>query len=348
MARPTACAYARGVKIDAGMMTTNPRDAIALAERLEGINFDGAYTFEGAHDPFLPLAMAATSTQRLELFTSIAVGFARNPMTLANTAWDLQLASEGRFILGLGSQIRPHIQKRYSMPWSRPAARMREMIQAMRAIFDCWENDVPLNFEGEFYTHTLMTPIFSPGPHPHGLPPIYLAAFGPRMTEVAGEVADGFMAHPVSTPDSLRANSLPALHRGIETAGRTPGDVTVSVQVIVCMGDTDEELDTARLRARGQLAFYCSTPAYRPTLDVHGWGDLQPELNAMSKRGEWGPMTELITDEILETITVVGTPEHAAGELQRRYGSLADRICPSDYGSNLDHQARLVAAFKGA
>jgi len=211
-------------------------------------------------------------------------------------------------VLGLGTQIQPHITKRFSMPWSQPAARMREMVLAIRAIWARWHEGTPLQFRGEFYTHTLMPPMFDPGPSPHGVPRVVLAGVGPRMTEVAGEVADGFMVHPFTTPEFLRTTTWPALERGLASAGRARGSFEVSLPVMIAAGDSDEELARARNGFRARLAFYGSTPAYRVVLDAHGWGALQPELNRMTKENEWGAMPALITDEIVDAFVVTGRP----------------------------------------
>jgi probable F420-dependent oxidoreductase len=314
------------MKVDGGMLVDDPAEAGPLARRLEQAGYDGGFTFEGRHDPFLPLAVAAQQTGRLELMSAIAIAFARNPMILANLGYDLQLLSKGRFILGLGTQIRPHIERRFSMTWSRPAARMREMILAIRAIWHAWQSGTKLDFRGEFYSHTLMTPPFDPGPNPHGLPRIFCAGVGPRMTEVAGEVADGFLVHPFHTVDFLRSRSLAWLDSGRARAGRRREDVEVAVQVILATGRSDEELDAARNGARAQISFYGSTPAYRPVLEHAGRGELQSELNRLSKQGKWLEMAGRIDDELLESIAVVGPRERIAGMLLERYGDVADRL----------------------
>lgn len=304
----------------------DPRDARTLYPELEQIGYDGVFSFEAKHDPFLPLATAAEHTSRVTLGTAIAIGFARNPMNLANLATGLQSLTGGRFVLGLGSQVRPHIEKRFSMPWSRPAARMREMALAVRAILETWEGIAPLRFEGEFYSHTLMIPAFDPGPNPFGPPPIYTAGFGPRMTEVAGEVADGFFAHPFNSRKSLLENTLPALERGLAASGRSRDRLDVICATLVVTADTEESMAEAVLAARKQLAFYGSTPAYRPTLDCHGWGDLHLELNRLSKRGLWDEMASLIGDDVLEAIAVVGHRNEIAQKLHERLGGIANGV----------------------
>jgi probable F420-dependent oxidoreductase len=247
-------------------------------------------------------------------------------MLLANLGYDLQLQSRGRFILGLGSQIRPHIEKRYSAVWSHPAARMREMVLAIRAIWRAWHEGAKLDFRGDFYTHTLMTPVFDPGPHPHGLPPIFVAGIGPRMTEVAGEVADGFFVHPFHTPEFIERVTLPALERGFAKSGRARDRFAISCQAIIASGTTEAEFENAKNVARAQLSFYGSTPAYRSVLDCHGWGDLHEELNRLSKQGGWLEMAGLIDDEVLEAIAVVGAPREVGAKLRARCAKFADRV----------------------
>jgi probable F420-dependent oxidoreductase len=319
----------------------------ARARELEDFGYDGAFTFEGPHDPFLPVLLAAEHTDRLELATAIAVAFARNPMTLAQTAYDLQLGSEGRFILGLGSQIRPHIEKRFSMPWSKPAARMRELALAIRAIWASWHEGAALRFEGDFYRHTLMTPFFNPGPNPYGTPRLWLAGVGPAMTEVAGEVADGFLVHPFSTEQFLRDVTLPALERGFARSARTRDGFEISFPLMIVTGESEEEIAAAEDGVRRQLAFYGSTPAYRRVLDVHGWGDLQPELNRLSKEGRWEDMGALIGDDLVDVFTVRGKPEEIARKVLSRYGDLVDRISfNAPYRSDLARWTAVLDGFK--
>ncbi|TFH24268.1 MAG: TIGR03617 family F420-dependent LLM class oxidoreductase [Myxococcales bacterium] len=314
------------MKVYTTVPVENPAEAGTLFHHLERIGYDGAFSYETKHDPFLPLAVASLHTEKIALGTAIAIAFARNPMTLANIGYDLQVASQGRFILGLGSQIRPHIVNRYSSVWSRPAARMREMVLAIRAIWDAWEGSSKLCFEGEFYRHTLMTPAFDPGPNPFGPPRIFVAGVQPRMTEVAGEVADGFVAHPFATRKSLEEVVIPALARGREKSGHRHAGFEIMCVTLLATGETPEEIDANKEVVRKQLAFYGSTPAYRPTLDCHGWGELQPELNAMSKQGRWDDMAGRITDEILESIAVVAPRRDAAAAITQRLAGLADSV----------------------
>jgi probable F420-dependent oxidoreductase len=335
------------MKVDGSLVRTSLADVPERAQALEAAGYDGIYTFEGPHDPFFPLLLAAEHTSRVELSTAIAIGFARNPMTLANIGYDLQLASKGRFILGLGTQVKPHIEKRFSMPWSKPAARMREMTLAIRAIWANWQDGTPLDFRGEFYRHTLMTPFFSPGPNPYGLPRIFLAGVGPLMTEVAGEVADGFMIHPFATERSIRDVTIPALERGATRAGRTLADIEIAFPLMVVTGDTDEQMEQRVQALKGQLAFYGSTPAYKIVLDEHGWGDLHPELNRLSKDGHWSEMAALITDEMVDTFAVRGAPADIGKAVEHRYGDLVQRISlNAPYGAGDDLWNRVLASFR--
>jgi probable F420-dependent oxidoreductase len=313
------------MKIDGGMMG-RMEEIPAAARALEDEGYDGFLTAEISSDPFLPLVLAAEHTRRIELLTSIAVAFARNPMTLANIGHDLNCYSQGRFILGLGSQIKPHITRRFSMPWSRPAARMREFILAMRAIWSSWYQGDALDFRGEFYTHTLMTPMFTPEDSSFGSPRVFLAAVGPRMTEVAGEVADGMIAHAFTTERYLREVSLPALERGLAKAGRARASFEISCPVFVVTGATEEEYRASRSAVAQQISFYASKPAYRPVLELHGWGDLQSELHRLSKIGQWQAMGDLITEDLLATFAVCGEPHRIAADLKQRYDGLVDRV----------------------
>ncbi len=339
------------MKID-GTIGTDLQNVPQSARDAEEAGYSGVWTAETAHDPFLPLLLAAEHSEDLELGTSIAVAFARNPMTLANTAWDLQAYSRGRFILGLGSQIKPHITKRFSMEWSHPAPRMREMILAIRAIWNTWLTGEKLAFRGEFYTHTLMTPFFTPSARDldgFGPPKIFLAGVGTMMTEVAGEVCDGFICHGFTTERYLREVTIPALERGRAKAGKTMEGFEIIGPSFVVTGSNDEEMEAAADGTRQQIAFYGSTPSYRGVLDIHGWGGLQEELNGLSKQGEWTKMGTLIDDEILNTFAVVGKPEDIAPELSRRYGDVIQRISfYAPYASDPDRWAAVMAALKAA
>jgi probable F420-dependent oxidoreductase len=313
------------MKVDGGIGFDLSK-AATQAQELEALGYDGAWGAETSHDPFLPLLLAAQQTERLQLGTGIAVAFARSPMTTANVAWDLQGYSKGRFNLGLGSQIMPHIEKRFSMPWSHPAPRMREFVAAMRAIWDSWQNGTKLDFRGDFYQHTLMTPFFNPGPSEYGAPRVFVAAVGEKMTEVAGEVADGMLVHGFTTESYLRDVTIPSIESGLVKAGRKRSEFQLSYPAFVVVGSNEEELAKAATGVRQQIAFYGSTPAYRGVLDHHGWGDLQSELNALSKQGEWVKMGDLIDDSMLHTFAVVGEPESIPAKILARYGDVVDRV----------------------
>lgn len=316
----------QALRIDGPLVTPALSEVAAAARAMEATGYDGAFTFEGPHDPFLPLVLAADVTDHLELTTAVAIAFARSPMTLAAQAWDLQALSRGRFHLGLGSQIKPHIERRFSMPWSAPAARMREMVLAIRAIWATWQDRVPLRFEGEHYAHTLMTPFFDPGPLDVPPPRVWLGGVGPRMTEVAGEVADGFMVHPFCTERSLLEVTLPALELGRARPGAVPTPIQLSLPVMIATGSDDAAMEAAKSAVRAQIAFYGSTPAYKVVLETHGWGDLQPRLRDLTRSGDWSAMAELVHDDLLEAVAVVAEPNRVAAEITRRYGSVLDRV----------------------
>ena len=302
----------------------NTKEVAAGRERA---GYDGLWVGETQHDPFLQLLQAAESTDRVTIGSSIAIAFARSPMTLANSAYDLALYSRGRFVLGLGSQVKPHIERRFSMHWSHPALRMREFVLALRAIWACWQDGAPLDFRGDFYTHTLMTPFFSPDRHEFGPPPVYLAGVGGLMTEVAGEVCDGFFFHPFTTTRYLREVTLPALGRGRSRAAKDDlQGFALAGPAFACVGRDDEEMAAAIKGTKDQIAFYASTPAYRPVLDLHGWGDLQPELTRLSKEGRWSEMGDTIDDELLHAFAVVGQPAEVGKGLRERWGPIATRL----------------------
>jgi probable F420-dependent oxidoreductase len=313
------------MRVDTGV-GTDLKTVPAQAQKAEDMGYSGVWSAETAHDPFLPLLLAAEHTSRVQLGTGIVVAFGRNPMTLANVAWDLNNYSGGRFLLGLGSQIKPHIEKRYSMPWSHPAPRMREFIEAMRAIWDSWQNGTKLDFRGDFYTHTLMTPFFDPGPSDHGPPKVFLAAVGEGMTNVAGEVADGMLVHGFTTERYLREVTIPTIESSLAARSLARADFELSYPAFVVTGDNEEQIANAATRVRSQIAFYASTPAYRPVLERHGWGELQPELNTLSKQGEWDEMGRRIDDDVLDAFAVQGTPDEIPGLLQKRFGDIVDRI----------------------
>jgi probable F420-dependent oxidoreductase len=313
------------VKLDRRIDVEDLREVPRRAKELVAEGFEGLWTAETKHDPFLPLLLASEHTD-VEIGTAIAVAFARNPMTVANLGWDLQAYSRGKFLLGLGTQVKPHITRRFSMEWTKPVARMREFILALRAIWESWENQTRLQFQGEFYTHNLMSPYFDPGPNPYGNPKIILAAVGVRMSEAAGEVSDGLAAHVFQTPKYVHEVILPAVERGLATAGRSRDDFQLKLPVFLITGRNDEEYAAADKSIRKEIAFYASTPTYRPVLEIHGWGSLQDELVQMTRRGEWETMGDLITDEILEAFAVTADPADVLMAIHKRYGDIIDRV----------------------
>ncbi|MEU0070041.1 TIGR03617 family F420-dependent LLM class oxidoreductase [Streptomyces sp. NPDC006332] len=317
------------MKVDGKLNVWGTTEVVEEARHHEKAGYDGLWASESKHDPFLPLLLAAEHTDRLEVGTAIAVAFARSPMQLAYTAHDLQSYSGGRFVLGLGSQIKPHIERRFSMPWSRPAARMREYVSALRAVWAAWNEGEKLDFRGDFYSHTLMSPFFSPPPAPGGAPKVFVAAVGEAMTRVAGEVGDGLLAHGFTTERYLREVTLPTVETGLAASGRTRADFSLSHLLLTATGRTEEEMARAVDGTRRQIAFYGSTPAYRGVLELHGWGELGDELHALSKSAredKWEAMGRLVDDEVLDTFAVVAEPDRVASEIRRRYGSLVDRV----------------------
>ena len=296
-----------------------PTDAIERAHVLREAGASGVFTFEGPHDVFTPLALAA-SVEGLDLMTNVAIAFPRNPIHLAHQANDLQLLTKGRFTLGLGTQVRTQIEKRFGADFDRPVARMTELIAALRAIFGAWETGERLDFRGEYYRHTLMTPTFSPGENPYGPPPIYVGALGPRLTRATAEHADGLLVMPFGNKRFLHEVTMPAVRDGLAAAGRAAGDFAVIPEIIISVGDDHSA-------ARRLLGFYGSTPAYRPVLEIHGWGDLQPELNTLSKQGRWQEMGTLIDDDVLHTIAACGSAAEVAAHIRDRVDGISDRIC---------------------
>lgn len=323
---------------------TGLAELAAEAREREAAGIDGLWSYEGPHDPFLPLMPVAEHTSRLAVGTAIAVAFARNPMTTAYVANDLQVHSKGRFLLGLGSQVKPHIERRFAMPWSHPARRMREYVQALRAIWAAWDTGERLAFRGEFYSHTLMTPFFSPAPSPYGPPAVYLAAVGDQMTRVAGEVCDGLLPHAFTTERYLREHTLPVLEEGLAASGRGRAGFAIAFSGFVVSGTTEEEMAAAARGVREQIAFYGSTPAYRRVLDLHGWGELGVELNRLSRSTDadrWQRMGELIDDEVLGTFAVVAEPDRLGDAILDRFGGLVDRFT---FYAPYEHKPALFAA----
>ena len=321
----------------AAHVSDDPVGIEAAAVAAEAAGYDGFGVAETRHDAFVSLALAARATTSITLQSGIAVAFARNPMNLAVLANDIQLICHGRFQLGLGSQVRPHIERRFSMPWSHPAARMEEFVAAIRAIWSSWATGEKLAFRGQFYQHTLMTDFFNPGPNPHGNPPIFVAAVGELMTAVAGRVADGLLCHSFTTETYLRERTLPALR---SARGSLDG-FTICLPVLAAIGSDAKTRAAAETAVRAQIAFYGSTPAYRPVLDLHGWADLHAQLNQLSRRQEWAEMGKLITDDVLDAFAVSGSPAHVAATVRRRFGDVVDRI--SLYTPQQPDRAEVIA-----
>ena len=316
-------------------------------KKMEAQGFDRVGTAEMNHDPFMPLLLAAEHSETIEVGTGIAVAFARSPMILANIGHDLNSYSKGRFVMGLGSQIRPHITKRFSMPWGAPAPQMKELVQAMRAIWANWYEGEPLRFEGKYYNHTLMTPAFTPEDKEYGAPKVTLAAVGPIMTEVAGEVADGLIIHPFSNEKYIREVTLPAIDRGLAKSGRSREDFEIAYTPFIVSGKDEETFEKAKLEAKNRIAFYGSTPAYKNVLAVHGWGDMQFELNKLSKEGKWAEMGEMITDDILNVMGVMGEPSGIVAEIQSRYGDFTDRTSGGFNFVDAEQRVEMIAELRG-
>ncbi|MFW0785276.1 TIGR03617 family F420-dependent LLM class oxidoreductase [Gordonia sp. CPCC 206044] len=327
-------------------LDSSPAKVAHHARELAELPADGLFTFEGGHDVFLPLSVAAVNTE-LDLMTNVAIAGPRSPLHLAHAAYDMQIYGRGRFRLGLGSQIRVHIEKRYGSTWSAPAARMGETIAAIKAIFDAWEGNSRLDFRGEHFTHTLMPPNFDPGPNPYGPPPVLLGALGPIMTRTAAEVADGLLVMPFTSGRYFAERTLPALAEGHRRAGRTSDDFEIVAQSMVAVGRTDDDLSAAIDGVATLIAFYGSTPAYRPVLETHGWHDLQPELNRLSKIGEYAQMRALIGHDVVRTIGVVGTPEECVRQIHDRFGAECDDVCCyfPGYDQRSEDVADLVAGL---
>lgn len=312
------------MKVDAGL-SPSMTDIAREVARLEAMGYDGVRIAELNHDPFLPLVLAAEHSSRVELVTSVAVAFARNPMSLATVAHDLNAYAGGRLVLGLGSQVRAHVERRFSMPWHKAARQMREFIEAMQAIYDCWYDGDRLEFVGEYYRHTLMPSTFTPRNTESGRPRITLSATGPLMTKVAAEVADGMIMHPFSSERYIREVTLPAIAKGLEASDRTLADFELDYAPIVATGTDEASMQRSIDAARDRIAFYGSTEAYKPVLDIHGWGDLQVELNALNKRQQQQEMAALIDDEVLHTIAIVGEPREVVAKMKERLGDVIGR-----------------------
>jgi probable F420-dependent oxidoreductase len=298
----------------------------ALARQAEAIGAAGAWVAETKHDPFLPLALAAEHTTRLELGTAVAIAFARSPTVIAQTAWDLAKLSGGRFRLGLGTQVKAHVERRFGLPWAAPVPRLREYIQAVRAVWHAWQTGERLNYRGEHYKLTLMTPFFNPGPLPHPDIPIYIAGVNPVLCRLAGELAEGFHVHPYHSVKYIAEVVRPAIAEGARRAGRDPSSVVLSTAVFAAVGDSEAERAAAREHVREQIAFYASTPSYRSILELHGWDEAGEKLSALASRGRWGEMPALITGEMLAAFSIEAAWADVGAKLRDRYAGLVDRI----------------------
>ena len=312
------------MKIDASA-TANMSNIGSHAQKLEELGYDGLRVAELNHEPFMPLALAASETSTIELVTSVAVAFARNPMSLAIQAHDLNAFSGGRFLMGIGSQVKPRITRRFSMPWYKAARQMREFIEAMNAIFDCWYEGKTLDYVGEYYQHTLMPKTFTPQNIEFGRPKVLLSATGPLMTKVAAELADGMIMHPFSSEKYMSEVSMPAIQEGLRRSGRTLDDFIIDYAPMIATGATEEELDSSIAAVRDRIAFYGCTVAYKPVLDIHGWGELQDELILLNRQHKTEQMSGLITDEMVRTIAIVGEPSEVIESMHDRLGGVVGR-----------------------
>ncbi len=337
------------MKLDTGMLTASLHDVAAAAKEAEEMGFDTLWTAETSHDPFFPLVLAAEHTKRIKLGTSIAVAFPRSPMVLAQIGWDLQAQSGGRFILGLGTQVKGHNERRFGVKWEHPGPKLREMLQMIHAIWDCWQNGTRPNFQGKFYNFTLMTPFFNPGPIQYPPPQIYIAGVNEYMCRLAGELCDGFHIHPFHSIKYLDELVFPNVKRGLKKTGRGRKDIAMSSTAFVIAGDTPDEIEMAKGPVRQQISFYASTPAYVGVLEAHGWGDTGRRLTEKSKRGDWGGMASEITDEMLEVYATTGTYDDIVGKLRKKYDGYLDRIAfyfPFGAGER-GRWRKMVQAFNG-
>ena len=338
------------MKLDVGMLTHDLKTIPDYARRVEAMGYDCLWSSETQHDPFLPLAVAASVTSKIKLGTAIAVAFPRSPMVLAQLAWDLQKASDGRFILGLGTQVKGHNERRFSVKFESPGPKMREIVLALGTIWDCWQNGTKLNFKGQFYRFDLMTPFFNPGPIEHPKIPVYIAGVNQYMCRIAGEVCDGLHVHPFNSPKYLREYVHPAVNEGLKTSGRKRETFTYITSTFVVVGDTDQEVALTRQSVKQQVAFYASTRTYEPVLAAHGWQDLAPALHRKSVEGDWKGMADLITDEMVDAFAVTGTYATIGQKIRERYTGLLDRTSlyqPWQPGLADPRLPRLVKEFNG-
>jgi probable F420-dependent oxidoreductase len=337
------------MKIDASLLVHDLRQMPALARFADEAGFDGLWTFETAHEPFLPLVLAAEHSRNLSLGTSIAVAFARSPAILAYTAWDLARYSDGRFIMGLGTQVKGHNERRFGVKWERPVEKMREVILALRTIWDCWQNRTRLNFQGEFFKLTLMTPFFSPQPHEYHSIPIYIAGVNRRMCQLAGELCQGFHVHPLHTTRYLQEIISPNIELGLRKGGRQRQTIELSSSIFVIPTDDPKQIPRYESEIRQQIAFYASTPPYRPVFEIEGWGQTAEQLRNLAARGQWDGMPSLVTDTMLDAFALRGAWAELPGKVLQKYDGLLDRVSyyfPIVPGENEDGWRATVAGFK--
>ncbi len=317
-------------KLDPGIREPEtPLHIAEFAERArvaEEVGLAAVLVEETKDDPFQLLALGATTTSTIELGTSVAMAFPRSPTSMAMSAWSLQRLSKGRLVLGLGTQVRAHIQRRYGIPWRAPAPWMRDYVKAMRAVWQCWQDGTPLDYRSEHYNLNLMVPLFDPGPIDHPRIPVHLAAIGPNMCALAGELADGVRLHPVCTPKFIDEKVLPALARGAARADRDVDDVEVCLKPLIGTAPDAQTLESVTETVRERVSFYLSTPSYRRTFELHGWGDIAREASELSRAKRWEDMPSLVSDEMLHTVATIGTHAEIAGMLNQRFAGRVDRI----------------------
>jgi len=314
------------MKFDVTIFPDDLNDTLEIGRQVEAFGFDGLWTAEAAHNPFLPLTLAASQTQNIDLGTAIAVAFPRSPMMTAQLAWDLAAQSNGRFILGLGTQIKVHIVKRFSATWDKPVSQMRDYVKSLRVIWDAFQGDGRLRYRGDYYSFGILSPFFNPGPIEHPNIPIYIAGVGPALCRLGGELADGFHVHPFHTPKYLRELIRPTISEGAEKNGRTLDDVNLSCAVFVVTGRNEEEITRNTIEIKSQIAFYASTPSYKRVLDMHGWGDFGVRMNQLTKESKWDEMWKEVPDDILNEIAVVAPPDELPYAVRERYDGLLDRV----------------------
>jgi probable F420-dependent oxidoreductase len=339
------------MKLDTGLMARDLREVPAAAKAAEEAGFDALWTAEAGNDGFLPLTLIAEHTRRVKMGTAVAIAFPRSPMAMAYTAWDLAGLSQGRFILGLGTQVKGHIERRFSVKWEAPVPRLREYIQSLRAIFKCWsEGGTRLKFEGKYYNFSLMTPFFTPSRHNFPNIPIYTAGVNKYICRLAGELCDGLHAHPFNSPKYLREFVIPNIEIGLKKSGRSRKDFTIATTAFAIVGKNKDEIERAKAGVRQQIAFYASTRTYKGVLDIHGFGDTSQRLNEKAAKGDWSGMANEITDEMLDVYAVAGTFDEIGAKIEARYDGLLDRVAfymPYRAGVDEAEWRKLTKQFNG-